>query len=98
MCMKEIGQKYMYTTKLDENSDLGTTYSGRMYMTWLDMIRAEEKIPISEQAYTKGKLLDGTECKILFDTGASKSFMSKIYYLMCKSLHSLPTFASKHGE
>ena len=29
------------------------------------------------------------------DTGASKSFMSKSHYLCCKSLHSLPKFASK---
>ena len=41
------------------------------------------------------KLLDGTECQILFDMGASKSFMSKSYYMHCKSLHSLPKFASK---
>ena len=40
-------------------------------------------------------LLDGTECHILLDTVASKSFMSKSHYLRCKSLHSLPTFASK---
>ena len=42
-----------------------------------------------------GKLLDGTECQILLDTGASKSFMSKSYYMHYKSLHSLPKFASK---
>ena len=42
-----------------------------------------------------GKLLDGTECQILLDTGASKSFISKSNYLHCKSLHSLPKFASK---
>ena len=35
------------------------------------------------------------ECQILYDTGASKPFMSKSYYLRCKSLHSLPKFASK---
>ena len=29
------------------------------------------------------------------DTGPSKSFMSKSHYLCCKSLHSLPKFASK---
>ena len=39
--------------------------------------------------------MDGTECQILLDTGASKSFMSKSYYLQCKALHSLPTFALK---
>ena len=44
--------------------------------------------------YTKGKLLDDTECDILIDTGASKSYMSKSYFLRCKSLHSLPKFTS----
>ena len=32
---------------------------------------------------------------MLFDTGASKSLMSKTHYLRCKSWHSLPMFASK---
>ena len=48
-----------------------------------------------EQGYTVGKLLDWTEYQILLDTGASKSLMSKSYYLCCKSLHSLPKCASK---
>ena len=42
-----------------------------------------------------GKLLDGTECQILLDTGANKSFMSKMHDLQCKSLQSWPKFASK---
>ena len=40
-------------------------------------IKVEESFPISEEWYTLGKLLDGTECQMLLDTGASKSFMSK---------------------
>ena len=32
---------------------------------------------------------------ILLDTGASKSYMSKSYYLRCKVLHDLPKFSSK---
>ena len=55
----------------------------------------EEKFSITEQGNTVGKLLNSTECQILLDTGASKSFMSKSHYLYCKSLHSLPKFASK---
>ena len=39
-------------------------------------------------------MLDDTECDILVDTGVSKSYMSKSYVLMCKSLHSLPKFTS----
>ena len=42
-----------------------------------------------------GRLLDGTECQILLDAGASKSFMSKSHYLQCKSLHLLPKIAFK---
>ena len=51
--------------------------------------------PISKQGYTVGKLLDGMECQILLDTGASKTVMSKSHYLRCKSLYSLPKFTSK---
>ena len=58
-------------------------------------IIVEELFPISEQGYIIGKLLDGTECNALLDTGVSKSFMSKSHYLHCKSLHSLPKFASR---
>ena len=32
---------------------------------------------------------------MLLDTGASKSLMSKYFYMHCNSLHSLPKFASK---
>ena len=48
-----------------------------MDLTRASKIKAEEGFPISEQEYTIGKLQDGTECQILLDTGASKSFMSK---------------------
>ena len=59
------------------------------------MLKAEESFPISEQGFVKSKLTNGEECQILLDTGASKSYMSKSYYLRCKSLHNLPKFASK---
>ena len=55
----------------------------------------EERFPISKSGYTVSKLMDRTECQILLDTGASKSFMSKSYYLCCKALNSLPQFALK---
>ena len=64
-------------------------------MTRATKIKAEEKFPISEQGYTVGKLFDGTECQILLDMETSTSYMSKSYHLRCKSIHSLPNFASK---
>ena len=64
-------------------------------MTQEAKLMTEEKFMITEQGYTVGKLLDGIECQVLLDTGASKSFLFISHYLHCKSLHSLPKFASK---
>ena len=89
-----VHTEVVYTNRFDENSDLSTTYLGQIEMTRETKIKTEEKIPISGQGYTLGKLLDGTECQILLDTGASKSYMSKSYYLRCKSLYTLPKFVS----
>ena len=83
------------SNRFDENSDLSTTYLGRVDRKDQHKLKAEESFPISEHGYTSGRLLDGTECQLLLDTGASKSFMSKLFYMQCKSLHSLPKFASK---
>ena len=56
--------------------------------------QSRKKISISGQGCTSEKLLDNTECNILLDTGGSKSYMSKSYYMQCKSLHALLKFAS----
>ena len=63
-------------------------------MTREQAIKAEERFPISGQGYINGKLLDQTECSVLIDTGMSKSYMSKLYYMQCKSLHVLSEFSS----
>ena len=63
-------------------------------MTGSTKIKAEERFLITGQGFATGKLLDGTECQILLDTGATKSYMSKSYYLRCKTLHALPKFSS----
>ena len=80
--------------RFDEDTDLSTMYLGQMDMTRDMEVKAKENFPITVHGYTKGKLLDGTECGILVDTGMSKSYMSKSYFLRYKSLHSLPKFTS----
>ena len=83
------------SSRFDENSDISTIYLGRTEnMEGQDKLRAEESFPISENSYTSGRLLDGTKCQLLLDTGASKSFMCKSFYMQCKSLHTLPKFTS----
>ena len=90
-----IHSEIVNTTRFDENSDLSTIYLGRSDRSKNDKFKAEESFPISEHWYATGKLLDGTEHQLLLDTGAIKSFMSKSFYMCCKSLHTLPKFASK---
>ena len=91
----EVYAEVVTTSRFDENVDLSMTYLGRNNMQREEMLKAEESFPISEQGFVKGKLINGEGCQILLDTGASKSYMSKSYYLRCKSLHSLLKFASK---
>ena len=80
--------------RFGESTDLSTAYLGKTNVTREYVIKAEEKFPISRQGYTNGKLLDQTECSILIETDVHKSYMSKSYYMRCKSLHALTKFAS----
>ena len=71
----------VYASKFDENADLSMMYLGQTNMTRNTRIKVEERFPITGQGFASGKLLDGMECQILLDTGATKSYMSKSYYL-----------------
>ena len=94
----EIYAEVVMTSRFDQNVDLSTTYLGRIDMKREEVMKAEESFPISEQGFVMGKLLNGEECQILLDTGASKSYMSKSYYLRCKSLHNLPKICLKNTK
>ena len=83
------------SSRCDENSDISTTYLGKTGQEESqDKLKVEESFPISENGYTLGRLLDGTKCQLLLDTGASKSFMFKSFYMHCRSLHTLPKSAA----
>ena len=83
------------TSRFDENVDLSTTYLGRINMKREEVLRQKKVFLSLSKEFVKGKLINGEEYQILLDTGASKSYMSKSYYLRCKSLHNLPKFFSK---
>ena len=91
---EDVHAEMVYTNRFDENSDLSTTYLGHTKMTRDMKIKAEENFLITRQGFTSGKFLDRTAYQILLDTGMTKSYMSKSYYLRCKCLHALPKFAS----
>ena len=89
-----IQSDIVISSRFDENSDISTTYLGKIGQESQNKLKAEESFPISENCYTLGRLLDGMKCQLLLDTGASKSFMSKLFYMHCKSLNTLLKFAA----
>ena len=92
---ERIHSEVVSSNRFDKKSHISTTYLGIFDKKNQHKLKAEESFLISEHGYTLGRLLDGTECQLLLDMGASKSFMSKSFYMQCKSLHSLPKCASK---
>ena len=70
---ERVKSEKLRTTRFTENSDLSTTYLGKVNVTNENKITTEDKFLLSEQGYTTGKLLQSTECQILLDTGARKS-------------------------
>ena len=92
---EDVFAEVVTTNRFDENVDLSTTYLGKIDIKREDIMKAEESFPISEQGFVIGKVLNGEECQIMLDTGASKSYMLQSYYLRCKALHGLPKFAFK---
>ena len=82
------------TNRFDEDTDLSTTYLRQIDMSRKTEVKAEESFAMNAAGHTRGELLDSTECEILIDTGASKSYMSKPYYMQCRSLHAMPKFTS----
>ena len=74
---KGIQSDIVSANRFDKNSDISMTYLGQIeHKGSQNKLKAEESFPISDNGYTTGKLLDGTKCQLLLDTGASKSFMS----------------------
>ena len=58
------------------------------------MFNPEPSFPIAYNCHTDGELLGGGKLDILLDTGASKSYMSKAFYLHNPHLHKFPKFQS----
>ena len=59
-----VKSEILNKTGFNENSDLSMTYLGKSSITRNDKMAVAEKFSTTEQRYTVGKLLDGTECQI----------------------------------
>ena len=74
--------------------DVSTTYLGADIAQKTDVFSAQPSFPITLDCHTNGELLGGGKLDILLDTGASKSYMSKAFYMHHVHLHHFPKFKS----
>ena len=65
----------------DDLLDVSTTYLGPDLIQSNHVFNAEPSFPITLDCHTDGELLGGGRLDILLDTGASKSYMSKAFYM-----------------
>ena len=86
----------LYTrNKFDDNNDVSTTYLGYYKSKGEERtFPIDNHIPIDGRGVTEAFLMDNTPMKLFFDSGASRSYLSKKYYDANKSLHKLPKFGT----
>ena len=83
------------SSNFEEHVNVTTTYLGR-YMAQGEarMFNSENVISLDGKGITVGHLFDKTEVKVFFDSGASKSYMSKGFYEKTEYLHRIPKMKS----
>ena len=81
--------------EFDDNNDVSTTYLGYYKSKGEERtFPVDNHIPIDGRGVTEAILIDNTPIKLFFDSGASRSYLSKKYYDANKSLHKLPKFST----
>ena len=80
----------------DDLLDVSTTYLGTDLVQITDVFNTQPCFPMTLDCHTDGELLGGRKLglDILLDTGASKSYMSKAFYMSHPHLHHFPKFLS----
>ena len=78
----------------DDLLDVSTTYVGADLVPMTDVFNTQPSFPITLDCHTDGELLEGGKLDILLDTGASKIYMSKAFYMCNVHLHYFPKFQS----
>ena len=78
----------------DDAVDISTTYLGQDSIRLTDVFKPEQAFPIYSNCHAKGQFVGGDSIDILLDTGASKSYMSKAFYMRHTHLHKYPKFHS----
>ena len=78
----------------DDVVDVTTTYLGYESIRITDTFRPKQAFPMHSNCHTWGQFIGCGMLDILLDTGASKSYMSKGFYMRHPHLHKYPKFDS----
>ena len=78
----------------DDSVDVTTTYLGYESVKITDTFHPEQAFPIYSNCHTWGQFVGGGMLDVLLDTRASKSYMSKAFYMRHPHLHKYPKFNS----
>ena len=92
---EEVSCNLHSSHKFDETNDVSTTYLGYYKSKGEERtFPVDNHIPMDGRGVTEAFLMDNTPMKIFFDSGASRSYLSKKFYDANKSLHRLPKFVT----
>ena len=92
---EEVSCNLYSGNKFDDTNDVSTPYLGYYGSKGEERtFSVDNHIPIDGRGVTEAFLMDNTPMKLFFDSGASRSYLSKKFYDTNKSLHKLPKFVT----
>ena len=92
---EEVTCSLHHSHKFDDTNDISTTYLGS-YMAKDEprTFPVDNHNPFDGRGMSKAYLSNGTHMKLFFDSGASRSYLSKRFYDSNPVLHDMPKFVT----
>ena len=92
---EEVTCSLHYSHKFDDTNDVSTSYLGS-YMAKDEprTFPVDNHVPFDGRGMSKAYLSNGTPMKLFFDSGASRSYLSKRFYDFNPVLHDMPKFVT----
>ena len=92
---EEVTCSLHYSHKFDDTNDVSTTYLGScLEKEELRTFPVDNHIPFDGRGMSKAYLSNGTPMKMFFDSGASRSYLSKRFYDTNPMLHDMPKYVT----
>ena len=92
---EEVTCSLHYSHKFDDTNDVSTTYLGScLAKDEPSTFLVDNHIPFDGRGMSKAYLSNGTPMKLFFDSGASRSYLSKRFYDTNPVLHDMPKYVT----